>query len=214
MKAYKIDVRNLTEQQKKDVQDAFFSLGYKWSLFDTNHGHLDKEFYYADAHGSLWYGRTEHYFYKDSDVSLHNIITYTELMQLGKGKTMFTKADFTKSSLKDGMFIRLRNEKIFILTQGNLLNGSGWMPLESYNVDLKHPDDSWSIMEAMELKQNSKKLSYGFSKIEQFEYNSIWQRPEQTEQQKQLSDLKAAQEELLLKAKEIGDKIVALQQCS
>lgn len=210
MQKYKIDVRSLTEQQKKDVQEAFFRLGYKWRGSETNYKHLDSNFYFAEE-GTILYCNDADYFFNDEDCKDNEQITYTELMTLTYGDSTMNK--FTKADLKDGMFIRLRNEKIYILTQGNLLNGLGWMSLESYNVDLKHTyDDDWSIVEAMELKHNSNKLGYGFSKIEDFEYNSIWKRPEQTQQQKQLAELKTAQEELLLKAKEIGDKIVALQQ--
>ena len=214
MESYKIDVRHMTEQEKKDVQNAFFMLGYKWRGSEATYKHLDKPFYFAEV-GTILYCDAAEYFFNDKDCEDNKVITYKELMTLAYGDNMMNtqKAAFTKSELKDGMFVRLSNGNIYIHTKGNLLSASGWMPVESYKDNLKHSyDDDWSISHVMELKHNSEKLGYGFSKIGDFEYKYIWKRSEQTEQKKQLTELKAAQEQLLLQAKEIADKIDALQQ--
>lgn len=207
MQEYKIDVRALTEQQKKDVQDAFFKLGYSWGTDSEVVLFLDKDYYYAEGDGGMTYGITWEVYCNNSN---YTKITYKDLMTLAYGDS--TMKAFTKADLKDGMFVRLTNGNIYLKVKGNLFSHCGFMELCCYDENLNRPDKNWSVAEVMEIAESAGDVSLGFEKMDKFNYRSIWKRSEQTEQQKQLVELKAAQEELLLKAQEINDKIVAMQQ--
>lgn len=187
----------MTEQEKKDVQKAFFEMGYKWRGRESTYQELDKPFYFAEGHNILYCSGAD-YFFNHKDCEDNKEITYKELMTLAYGEdTMSTQKEFTKSELKDGMVVVYRDgdeRYVFGDTLFLLHEGLG-AQLYRFNEDLTHLE--YETMDIVEVKYMGE---------------SLWKRSEQTEQQKQLAELKAAQEQLLLQAKEISDKIDALQQ--
>ena len=216
MQAYKIDVRNLTEQQKKDVQNAFFEMGYKWRSREVTHQELDRPFYFAEA-GTIMYCEGADFFFNDQDCEDNKQITYTELMQLvNKGEDNMSN-NFTKANLKDGMVVKLRGGCVYSEFSGRfyLVLGTKYVNQQShlygryYSEDLKNKYCSSGEFDIVEVFEIEAAYSLDF---EHMELKSIWRRSEQTEQQKQLSELKAAQDQLMLQAKDITDKIAALQQ--
>lgn len=195
MQAYKIDVRKLTEQQKKDVQEAFLEMGYGWRIDGEVIQLLDKDYYYAENDGVMTYGITWEAYCNNNN---YTKITYKELMTLANKGEDNMPNNFTKADLKDGMVVVYRdgNERLVYNNKLLTLDGFGGSNLTLFfREDLTSSSgNSMDIMEVMYMGE------------------SIWKRSEQTQQQQQLSELKAAQEQLMLQAKDIADKIDALQQ--
>ena len=214
MQAYKIDVRNLTEQQKKDVQNAFFEMGYKWRSREVTHQELDRPFYFAEA-GTIMYCEGADFFFNDKDCEDNKQITYTELMQLVNKVEDNMSNNFTKANLKDGMVVKLRGgceysesgDGLYLVLGDKYSNQMGHVEACGYCDNLtSYSFISFDIVEVFEVECASVLV------ITQMKLKSIWKRSEQTGQLKQLSELKAAQEQLMLQAKDIADKIAALQQ--
>lgn len=53
MQAYKIDVRGTTEQEKKDIQDALFKLGYRWKYGGDLYDLTQAVVYFTSTSGGL-----------------------------------------------------------------------------------------------------------------------------------------------------------------
>lgn len=224
MQAYKIDVRYMTEQEKKDVQNAFFKMGYRWYGNSDKYTQLSAISYYAYLNRSLTAdGVDGHNDYKDYvnyfNEHQNTEITYTELMTLAYGEDMMNTQtkEFTKADLKDGMVVKLRGgsynadkyKGLMLVVGESLQQATEHERLDNYLDDLKS-----EFYEVLDIVEVFEVISTGcpLNQIQDWALRSIWKRSEQTQQQKQLAELKAAQEQLLLQAREIADKIDALQQ--
>ena len=163
---------NSEEEAQEFIKEAY-KQGFKW----VNHidGCEEKTcwctsfseiYYYLESNKIKW-----------SPMDFENYsIEYSTLKE--KMKTM------TKSDLKNGMVVELRNEGMYLVHNGKLLNkkGIGHMNLykergyydEEYNEDLTRPNDSnWDII--CVYKSNAYSLKDMFDK-EQLEL--IWERKE------------------------------------
>ena len=163
---------NSEEEAKEFIKEAY-KQGFKWV------NHID-----GCEEKTCWCtGFSEIYYYLESNkikwspMDFENYsIEYSTLKE--KMKTM------TKSDLKNGMVVELRNEGMYLVHNGKLLNkkGIGHMNLykergyydEEYNEDLTRPNDSnWDII--CVYKSNAYSLKDMFDK-EQLEL--IWERKE------------------------------------
>ena len=215
MQAYKIDVRNMTEQEKKDVQNAFFMLGYTW-YFGQQYEWLSAKSYFTYPNGSLTASLNNKDYVSYFNEHQNKGITYKELMTLAYGDN--TMKEFTKSELKDGMVVKLRGGTsnadkyggLMLVVGQSLQQATEYDRLDEYLDNLK--SKSYAVLDIVEVFEVGDTGRNSLSQIQDWVLKSIWKRPEQTQQQKQLAELKAAQEQLMLQAKDITDKIDALQQ--
>lgn len=93
LKNYKIDVSELTEEQRAEVQKAAFKLGYKWPIDGQNISHTDEPFYFLEANMIMLYASDSDYdrFYFESDMGKQ--ITPQQLIDMAYPKLKFTLAE-------------------------------------------------------------------------------------------------------------------------
>ena len=129
----------------------------------------------------------------------HNpsIVTYTEMMQLLGKKDM---KEFTKSDLKTGMFVKLRNG-YFSIVLGDIISGEGWGELSNYNDDMLNKVYDVRDIVAVYERIKGGSLSYY---LEGHGLKIIWERTEQTEAQKEMEVLQE-------QAKVLQEQITKLQ---
>lgn len=209
MQAYKIDVRGTTEQEKKDIQDALFKLGYRWEYSGNSYKLNNPAAYFTSVNGYLTYiseYNTFQYFVEDP----RKEITISELMALAYG----VNKEFTKADLKTGMVVKMRGGSyeadlfggLCLVIADCLMQSDGHEPLVSYNSSLKHAEqNTFDIVEVFEVIST---VGRPLEKIQQWDLKSVWKRNELTEQ---LRKLNAEKDKLLLKVKEIDSKITELK---
>ena len=142
---------------------------------------------------------SEDYFYTHHVEWVNGHANYYRLRDLTlikKGKKEMK--EFTKSDLKTGMFVKLRDEKFRIVLGENLCGGErGWNRLSNYKFDLnsaRYKDSD--IIAVYNTSEGSSLTSY----LEGHFLTPIWERTEQTEAQKEMEVLqeqaKALQEQI------------------
>lgn len=210
MQAYKIDVRGTTEQEKKEIQDALFKLGYRWKISGNSYKLDNSAAYFTSVNGDLTFISEWNDFELDFVEDPSKEITISELMALAYG----VNKEFTKSDLKTGMVVKMRGGSyeadlfggLCLVIADCLMQSDGHEPLVSYNSSLKHAEqNTFDIVEVFEVIST---VGRPLEKIQQWDLKSIWKRNELTEQLRKLS---AEKDKLLLKVKEIDSKIAELE---
>lgn len=209
MQAYKIDVRGTTEQEKKEIQDAFFKLGYRWEYSGNSYRLNSHTAYFTSVNGYLTY-ISEYNTFQNFVEDPRKEITVSELMVLTYG----ANKEFTKSDLKTGMVVKMRGGSyeankyngLCLVIADCLMQSDGHEPLVSYNSSLKHViQNTFDIVEVFEVVST---LTKPLKNIQEWDLKSVWKRNELTEQ---LIKLNAEKDKLLLKVKEIDSKITELE---
>lgn len=128
-----------------------------------------------------------------------------------------TKA-FAKSNLKTGMVVRMRGGSyeadkfngLCLVVADCLIQSYDPEPLDCYNNDLSHR--SFNQLDIIEVFEVTSALGKPLEKIEQWGLKSIWKCPEQTRKlKKQIAELNAEKEKLMLQVREIDGKITELE---
>lgn len=103
MESYKIDVTEMSEQDKVRVQKAAFKLGYVWSNSKDNVINLQAGYYYLGRDGLLgWdWASSGHYFDKDYGRQ----ITLQQLLKLAGMENDVTSKVFSKKDLVAGKHV-------------------------------------------------------------------------------------------------------------
>jgi hypothetical protein len=193
---YVINVSDLDDLGRIDIQNKAIELGYRWyggvvsSYFNP---YFDEELLILHSNGIMGQGQT-------SLKYLENYNSYTK-MSAEDFMLLPKKKQFTKSDLKDGMVIVCRDENEGrFLVYGEVLvqvgkEWGGWFSnLAKHCEDLSHEStDCLDIVEVLYMNE------------------SIWKRDDKPDNSKVISELKAQQEALLLQMKEIDDKINTLK---
>ena len=132
--------------------------------------------------------------YVEWDSGRSNYYKLCDLTLVKKGKK--DMKEFTKSDLKTGMFVKLRNGD-FSIVLGDIISGEGWGELSNYNDDmLNKVYDIFDIVAVYERIKDGALSDY----LEGQSLKIIWERTEQTEAQKEMEVLqeqaKALQEQI------------------
>ena len=123
-----------------------------------------------------------------------NAYNLQDLTLIKKGKK--DMKEFTKSDLKTGMFVKLRDGD-FNIVLDDIISGEGWGELSNYNDDmLNKVYDIFDIVAVYERIKDGALSDY----LEGQSLKIIWERTEQTEAQKEMEVLqeqaKALQEQI------------------
>jgi hypothetical protein len=118
------------------------------------------------------------------------IISYDEMMQLLTGKSM---KEFTKSDLKTGMFVNLRDGSFAMVIGESISKLNWWIGLVGYNDTLESAAnnnyDIMAVYEAAGTRAINMYLKGDCIKL-------IWERTELTPAQKEMEVLQAKMDEL------------------
>lgn len=212
----RVNVSELTHDQKQLLQEKLFSFGCYWgNPAHTNIINLDATWYYIGIdkkEGKLGWDTVHcpssgNYIYHAAKE-----LTYNQLME--KLNMTFTKAD-----LKTGMIIEFMDGQIAQVllgtSNGDIVTGDDWFPLKDRtDEDLFKLSVSSSIKMVYQSKSN-KFFSLVEAKrdgLSKYEYNIVWKRPEPiSAQQQAILDLEAKQQELIDQAEKIKADIAKLK---
>jgi len=111
-----------------------------------------------------------------------------------------------KSYLKTGLHaVELRDGSFYIVVGDHFLSDSDWIPLKRYDENLERittKQSKYNIFKIYKHKQNFEYgLGYGFQGLIKKDYELIWER--ETEQQKQIKELKKIIQDAANKIREI-----------
>jgi hypothetical protein len=202
---YKIDVRDMSEEQKKKVQDAFFKMGYGWSKqCGICYRYLNAGFYYAGTfvQSQLEYDpvECEDYFKRNTTKQ----ITYEELMKMANMQT------FTKDDLKTGMILVFKNNETAMVlldtANGDIVSGENWFPLKDFSdEELFTEGTSMRSGGVAAVYQPVCNVDFNLAKFDHKSknYKQIWKREEKSQSQIELEKLQQQITELQKQADKI-----------
>lgn len=173
-----IDVSGMTVEQKKEVQDMFFELGYCWHSSGKVYTNLDKcvyanTYFFGGLCGNLLTG----YFAVPKETThLHTFKQLKERVMLKRKE----KNTFTKDMLEAGKHVvECANGNRYLFVGNDILLGvDGFMTLSRYSQNLCIRSMGFDIMKVHELTGEA----CGFERAVQLE-NTIWQRDVRSQEQ-------------------------------
>lgn len=137
MESYKIDVTEMSEQDKVRVQKAAFKLGYVWSNSKDNVINLQVGYYYLGRDGLLGWDWASSWYYFDKDYGRQ--ITLQQLLKLAGMEDCMTTKQFSKKDLVAGKHVvELADGSRYLLV--NVLDKIIGFNLQA---DSKGVHDSW-----------------------------------------------------------------------
>lgn len=190
MESYKIDVTEMSEQDKVRVQEAAFKLGYYWGTSKDSVTNLQAGYYYLGRNGILCWDWASSGDYFDKEYIRQ--ITLQQLLKLAGMEGNMTTKQFSKKDLVAGKHVvKFRGgselsdgESGLHLVIGNrLVNSSGYNDLSSYDDDLLYHNKHYDIMEVFEI------VSATSSRVTSMKLKSIWKRSEKSASQIELEKL-------------------------
>ena len=197
----KIAVHCKTEEEAKDFCKQMHEHGLKWynsmkSYIERTNWHVLKEKTCYTNHGR----------YCDKDYYIKNdyeILEWSDYM----------KKEFTKADLKEGMVVKDRNNKKYIVFGDRIINKFGFNGLETYDeclMDIKFHNKEYDVMKVF--KVNTEKVYCLEDILKSDNLELIWERKEAKEMtaeemRQKLEELTGEKIEIKLS---VDDKRVAL----
>lgn len=214
MKDYKINCVDMSDEQKRLVQDAFFMLGYQYQAISLGK-YYNGEYYFTYSNGSIYRMEGEDVSYFEN--KNHTELTLNELLRLANMEEYMT---FTKADLKTGMVVKYRGGNSYAhkynglsLVVGDILMQAdeyGQLSTEHDNLlsDYKPDFDIVEVFEVVSAKS--------LETITNWQLKSLWKRPEPISAQQQairdgIVALEAKQQELIDQAEKIKADILKLK---
>jgi hypothetical protein len=196
MENLKIDVRELSVEQKENV----FKAGYELTGYTINT--RNSCYYFIYPNDFMCHSYNDHSFANSKNTE----VTYNELMEIAG---MSDKKAFTKADLKTGMIVEFKSgEKAIVLLgtdNGDIVCGDTWFPLSDYSDDVLFGSDrTVSISKVFRPTANKYFSLLEFKKDSHWtNYTKVWEYKVKTQAEIELEKLQQQIAELTAQANKL-----------